>query len=187
MSSRAMTRRQFLGVGAGLAAVTYFGGASWALGRSTAGGHPTVQPHLLGVQHFSVRDATARLSIASSTRLGVPPAMGHLGGPDYPHDPTDLGPLVPLPGGYAEVFDYLASVGVTGFEFFQSSQDVRELGRQPTAAEIRSYLDHAGLVAFGSHQFGPTNLDVVTGNLSAAGETLFSFLQTLGMPNMGFS
>jgi hypothetical protein len=196
MSSRALTRRQFLGAGAGLAAATYFGGVSWAFGRGTAGGAPTVQPHLLGVQHFSVRDATARLSIAASTRLGQTPTMGRLGGPDYPEDPTDLGPLVPLPGGYAEVFDYLASVGITGFEFFQSTQNANELGRQPTAAEIRSYLDSAGLVAFGSHQFGPTNLDVATGNLIAAdpagsptapGENLFSFLQMLGMPNMGFS
>jgi hypothetical protein len=194
---RTLSRRQFLGASAGAAAVTLFGGgATRAYGRSTAGGHPTVLPHLLGVQHFSVRDATVRLSIAASSRLGVAPTMGHLGGPDYPHDPNDLGPLVPLPGGYAEVFDYLASVGVEGFEFFQSTQNVNELGRQPTAAEIRSYLDNAGLVAFGTHQFGPANLDVATGNLfpadasaspTAPGENLFAFLQTLGMKTMGFS
>src|SRR5262249_60733856 len=108
--------------------------------------------------------------------------MGNLGGPDYPDDPTDLGLPEPLPGGYAEVFDYLASVGINGFEFFQSTQNVNELGRQPTAAEIRSYLDAAGLVAFGPHQFGPTNLDPTTGELitaapagspTAAGENLF--------------
>src|SRR5262245_5094853 len=166
--SRTMSRQQFLRAGAGLAAATYFGGVSTAFGRVAAGGHPTVQPHLLGVQHFSVRDATARLSIAASTRLGVAPTMGRLGGPGYPEDPTDLGPLVPLPGGYAEVFEHLASVGITGFEFFQSTQNVNELGRQPTAAEIRSYLDDAGLVAQGTHQFGPANLDVTTGNLIAA-------------------
>ena len=80
----AMSRRQFLAAGAGLAAVTYLGGVPGAFGRSTAGGHPTVQPHLLGVQHFSVRDATARLGVASSARLGLAPTMGRLGGPDYP-------------------------------------------------------------------------------------------------------
>src|SRR3954468_12307033 len=170
---RALSRRQFLGASAGAAAVAFLGdGATRAFGRGSAGGHPTVLPHLLGVQHFSVRDATARLSIAASNRLRGAPTMGRLGAPDYPHDPNDLGPLVPLPGGYAEVFDYIASVGVAGFEFFQSTQNVNELGRQPTAAEIRSYLDSAGLVAFGSHQFGPTNLDVATGNLTAAGENL---------------
>src|SRR6266404_1838745 len=93
-----------------------------AFGRGSAGGNPTVPAHRLGVQHFSVRDATARLGVASSNRLGLTPAMGHLGGATYPADPTDLGPLTPLPGGFAEVFDYLASVGVNGFEFFQSTQ-----------------------------------------------------------------
>src|SRR5262249_45544606 len=122
--------------------------------------------------------------------------MGNLGGPDYPDDPTDLGLPEPLPGGYAEVFDYLASVGITGFEFFQSTQNVNELGRQPTAAGIRSYLDAPGPVAFGTDQFGPANLDPTTGDLIAAdpaasptapGENLFGFLQTLGMQTMGFS
>src|SRR6187549_1460730 len=108
--SRRMTRRQLVQAGAGVAAATYLGGVPNAFGQGRAGGHPTIQPHLLGVQQFSVRDATARLSIASSNRLGVAPTMGRLGGPDYPADPTDLGPLVPLPGGYAEVFEYLASV-----------------------------------------------------------------------------
>ena len=141
---------------------------------------------LLGVQQFSLRDATARLSIASSNRLGLTPAMGFLGGPGYPDDPTDLGPLVSLPGGYAEAFEYLASVDVKSFEFFQSSQDLRELGgRQPTAAEIRGYLDAAGLKAVGTHQFGLGNLDPATGNLTAVGETNFEFFSTLGMADYG--
>src|SRR5262245_56853013 len=110
--NRKISRRQFVGGAAGaagLAAVGYLGGASRAFGGNGNGNDPggkrTVPLRLLGVQHFSVRDATARLSIASSNRLGVAPTMGRLGGPDYPHDPTDLGPLVPLPGGYAEVFE----------------------------------------------------------------------------------
>jgi len=119
--SKRITRRRFLGATAGVGAAAYLGSATRAFG---GGGKPTIQPHLLGVQHFSVRDATARLGIASSHRLGLTPTMGHLGGPNYPEDPTDLGPLVPLPGGFAEVFEYLASVGVAGFEFFQSTQNV---------------------------------------------------------------
>ena len=124
--------------------------------------------------------------------------MGYLGGPDYPNDPTDLGPLVPLPGGFAEVFEYLASVGMSGFEFFQSTQNANEFDapRQPTAAEIRAYLDEAGLKATGTHQFGIGNFDPSTGELlpadpsaspTASGENLFNFLQTLGMETMGFS
>src|SRR3954451_22608537 len=184
MSSK-LSRREFIGAGVGVTVAASLGGAS-ALGKGN-GGRPTIPPGLLGVQQFSVRDATARLSIAASNRLGVAPTMGHLGGPNYPQDPTDLGPLVPLPGGFAEVFDYLASVGVRGFEFFQSTQNVQELGRQPTAAEIRQYLDAAEMKATGTHQFGLGNLDPATGNLTTAGETLFEFLSTLGMEEMGFS
>src|SRR3954469_20676208 len=194
--SRKLSRRQFIGAGAGAAAAVSLGGATKTFGVPGNGGAKAIPPGLLGVQQFSVRDATARLSIASSKRLGLTPAMGYLGGPNYPQDPTDLGPLVPLPGGYAEVFEFLASAGVEGFEFFQSTQDVRELGRQPTAAEIRSYLDAAGLVALGTHQFGPQNLNPATGELfpadpaaspTAPGENLFNFLNTLGMKTMGFS
>jgi Xylose isomerase-like TIM barrel len=185
--SRKLSRRQFIGASAGAAVAASLGGAAATLGQMGKGGRPTIPPGLLGVQQFSVRDATARLSIASSTRLGLTPPMGFLGGPNYPADPTDLGPLVPLPGGFAEVFEYLASVGLRSFEFFQSTQNVDELGRQPTAAEIRQYLDAAGLKAAGTHQFGLGNLDPATGNLTAAGETLYEFLSTLGMDTMGFS
>ena len=181
-----LSRRQFIGATAGAAAAVSLGGASATLGGAGGRGR-TVPPGLLGVQQFSIRDATARLSIASSQRLGVPVAMGYLGGPGYPADPADLGPLVPLPGGYAEVFEFLASAGVKNFEFFQSTQNVLELGRQPTAEEIRGYLDAAGLKAVGTHQFGLGNLDPATGELTPAGETLFTFLSTLGMGTMGFS
>jgi hypothetical protein len=183
-----MNRRQFIGASAGVAAAAAVGGgASATFGLPGNGGAKTIPPGLLGVQQFSVRDATARLSIASSKRLGRSSRMGYLGGPNYPADPSDLGPLVPLPGGYAEVFEFLASTGIRGFEFFQSTQHVDELGRQPTAEEIRGYLDAAGLKATGTHQFGLGNLDPATGNLSANGEALFEFLATLGMDSMGFS
>src|SRR3954447_15696653 len=185
--SRKLSRREFIGAGVGVTVAASFGGASVTLGKNGTGGRPTIPPGLLGVQQFSVGDATARLSIASSNRLGRTPTMGFLGGPDYPHDPSDLGPLVPLPGGFSEVFEYLASAGVRGFEFFQSTQNADELGRQPTAAEIRGYLDAAGLKATGTHQFALGTLDPATGNLTAAGEALFEFLNTLGMDTMGFS
>ena len=183
--SRKLSRREFIGASAGVAAAASLGGASVTLG---GGGH-SIPPGHLGLQQFSVRDATGRLSIAASNRRGVAPTMGFLGGPDYPADPTDLGPLVPLPGGYAEVLEYLRSVGIRGFEFFQSTQNQNEFDppRQPTAAEIRQYLDAAGMKALGTHQFGLGTLDLATGNLTAAGETLYEFLSTLGMETMGFS
>jgi hypothetical protein len=93
-----------------------------------------------------VRDATARLDKS---------VKGYLGGPTFPDDPTDIGPLVDLPGGFAAVFDFLGECGYGGFEFFQYTQAAGTLGgRQPTTAEIRSYLDHAGLTSTGTHTGG---------------------------------
>ncbi len=48
-----------------------------------------------------------RLGIAGSAAAGSSPTMGYLGGPGFPDDPTDLGPLVPLPGGWRELFEFL--------------------------------------------------------------------------------
>ncbi len=151
-----ISRRKFLGAAAGAAGAAAL--VSWApraFGGPGGGvGERLVPPGKLAVQHFSIRDAITRRSIASSTAAGIAPTMGRLGGPNFPDDPTDLGPLVPLPGGYIEVFEYLASVGYRGFEFFQYTQNIAELGRQPTIAEIRSYLDNAGLVSVGTHTGG---------------------------------
>ncbi|MDQ1681026.1 MAG: hypothetical protein QOI42_1885, partial [Frankiaceae bacterium] len=96
----------------------------------------------LGVQHWSVRDAVPRLDQSVS---------GYLGGPDFPNDPTDLGPLVPLPGGFRAVFDYLASVGYAGFEFYTLDQGANG---PITPVQIRDALDQAGLVAAGAHMGG---------------------------------
>ena len=79
--------------------------------------------------------------------------MGYLGGPNFPDDPTDLGPLVPLPGGYIEVFEYLASVGFRGFEFFQYTQNQR--ARAPAHARGDPLVPRQrGAVSFGTHTEG---------------------------------
>ena len=155
-NDHSISRRKFLGAAAGAAGAAALG--SWAPrafgGPGNGVGERLVPPGKLAVQHFSIRDAITRRSIASSTAAGIAPTLGRLGGPNFPDDPTDLGPLVPLPGGYIEVFEYLASVGYRGFEFFQFTQNQAELGRQPTIAEIRTYLDNAGLVSVGTHTGG---------------------------------
>jgi len=71
-----LTRRQFIAASAGVAAAASLGGASATFGVPGKGGRPTIPPGLLGVPQFSLSDAAARLSIASSTRLGIAPAMG---------------------------------------------------------------------------------------------------------------
>ena len=85
------------------------------------------------------------------------------------------------------MFNYLASLGYAGFEFFQFTQNVNELGRQPTIAEIRSYLDAAGLQAQGTHTAGhrcPCTTRRPAG-ISAAGQTQIDNALTLGMPMVG--
>ena len=166
-NDKRISRREFIGASVGVAAAASFGGVGAALGGIGTGGGHSIPPGHLGVQQFSVRDATARLSIASSNQLGVTPTMGFLGGPDYPDDPTDLGALVPLPGGYAEVFEYLASVDVRASSSSSRRRtQTSSIPPRPTAAEIQQYLDAAGLKAVGTHQFGLGNLDPATGNLS---------------------
>ena len=183
-NEHSISRRRFLGTAAGAAGAAALG--SWAPrafgGPGNGVGERLVPPGKLAVQHFSIRDAITRRSIASSTAAGIAPTMGRLGGPNFPDDPTDLGPLVPLPGGYIEVFEYLASVGYRGFEFFNFNQNLLELGRQPTHAEIRSYLDNAGLVSVGSH----------TGGLAAmvnpaTRQTQIDIAHTLGHTMIGFA
>ena len=129
--SQRLSRRRFLGTAAaGSLAVAGLGvlapkARSGASG--SGGGERLVPPGKLSIQHFSIRDSITRRSIANSRANGLTPTMGYLGGPTFPEDPTDLGPLVPLPGGFQEVFEFLAGLGFRGFEFFQFTQNVNEL------------------------------------------------------------
>jgi sugar phosphate isomerase/epimerase len=158
-SDGGLSRRTFLGVSAGALGAAAIGGAAPAVasegpgrGRGNGNGHGKghgrghgdllVPRDRLGVQQWSVRDAITRLDRSVS---------GYLGGPHFPADPTDLGPLVPLPGGFRSVFAYLASVGYNGFEFFSLDQGANG---PITTAEIRRALDATGLVSAGSHQGG---------------------------------
>jgi sugar phosphate isomerase/epimerase len=182
-----ISRRRFLAASAAASAAAAVGGP-FAL-RSlagTPGGERIVPPGKLGLQQFSIRDATGRRSIANSLANGIEPTKGYLGGPNFPADPTDLGPLVNLPGGFNEVFAYLASIGYRGFEFFSFNQNINELGRQPTATEIRGYLDAAGLYGVGTHTAGLGAMyDPATGGISANGQTQIANAHILGFPIIG--
>ena len=146
-----ISRRRFLGASAGVAGIAAMGPfAARGLGAGQAGGvgERLVPPGKLSIQHFSIRDAASRLDRS---------VMGRLGGPNFPADPTDLGPEVPLPGGFPAVFEYLASLGYRGFEFFQFSQNQFPAGdprRTPSFEQIRSWLDAAGLASTGTHTGG---------------------------------
>jgi sugar phosphate isomerase/epimerase len=177
-----LNRRKFLGGAAGLAGAAALG--SWAPGAFSKPGGPNtpiVFKETLIAQHFSVRDATTRVTSTSAN-----PVMGYLGGPNFPNDPTDLGPLVPLPGGYQEVFNFLGQCGYGGFEFFQLSQNAQNPGgANPAVTQIKSWLDAAGLKSAGTHQGGLGMLNTATGQLSAAGVTQVANADILGHRMIG--
>src|SRR5262245_22437438 len=148
-----LNRRAFLGAAAGAAATA--GVLSWPVARAARGAvadsgrKRVVPPNRLGIQQFGIRDAINRADKS---------IKGFLGGPTFPQDPTDLGPLVDLPGGMDAVFEYLASVDVKGVELFQYSQGT--VNPPVTVQQIRQKLDNAGLKCFGTHVFG----DMVSAN-----------------------
>jgi hypothetical protein len=116
--------------------------------------------------------------------------MGYLGGPNFPQDPTDLGPLVPLPGGYQEVFQFLGECGYGGFEFFQLSQNAENAGgANPGTAAIRGWLDAAGIKSVGTHQGGlgmfTQGATPGTGTINATGQTRLAEAATLGHTMIG--
>jgi sugar phosphate isomerase/epimerase len=176
MNYTTISRRRFLGVAAGAAAAVSAGGgwAARAFAGATDSGERLVPPGKLGLQQWSVRDAITRLNGSVS---------GYLGGPNFPEDPTDLGPLVPLPGGFRAVFEYLASVGYRGFEFFQFTQGANG---PITTAEIRQALDDAGLLGVGTHTgsvgtlSNPANLQTQIDMANTLGYTLIG---TAGDPS----
>jgi sugar phosphate isomerase/epimerase len=143
------SRRRFLGA-AGVAGAAAVVPLAPALGYG--GGDDDYQTHghggrvvprgKLGIQQWSVRDSITRLDKSVS---------GYLGGRNFPEDPSDIGPLVPLPGGFRAVFAYLASVGYNGFEFFSFNQSPNG---PITNQEIRQALRQTGLVAAGTHTGG---------------------------------
>src|ERR1700712_2437601 len=177
-----MDRRRFLGTAAGVAGTAAL--ASWgprALAKPGGPNAPIVFKETLVCQHFSVRDATARVTSTAPNAV-----MGYLGGPNFPQDPTDLGPLVPLPGGYQEVFNFLGQCGYGGFEFFQLSQNAQNPGgANPPVAQIRSWLDAAGIKSVGTHQGGLGMLNTATGGLSASGQTTLANALALGHTMLG--
>src|SRR3954470_8348558 len=156
MSSDRIIRRRFVGVAAGAAGAAALGpfspGVAAARGGHGHGEHDDHGDHgfgnglvprdRIGVQQWSIRDAITRLDGS---------VQGYLGGKNFPYDPTDLGPLTPLPGGFASVFRYLASVGYRGFEFFSFSQGANGA---ITDQQIKAALDRAGMVAAGTHTGG---------------------------------
>jgi hypothetical protein len=205
-----LSRRGFLGVSAGAAALA----AAAQLGPTTAFAAPPriggngrlIPPGKLGTITFTQRDVPGRLGIAASNLLGVAPTMGFLGGPEFPYDPTDLGPLVPLPGGWRELFEFLANLGYKQIEFAGYGQNANNPGGTASynaspegraaylayARRLRGFLDEFDLEAIGNHGFIPNTWpgpNSPGGGMSESDalryQTELEFAAILGMPFMG--
>jgi hypothetical protein len=214
---KALSRRQLLRIGAGGAVAVGLA----PLGPSAvlaAPPDPTanrvgrlIPADKVGTITFTQRDVPGRIGIAASAALGVSPTMGFLGGANFPEDPTDLGPLVPLPGGWRELLEYLANLGYNQIEFAGYGQNANNPGGPaPNPAPggvttpesraaylaygrtLRGFLDEFGLEAIGNHGFIPSTWPgpnspggVMSTNDYERYQTELEFASILGMPFMG--
>jgi sugar phosphate isomerase/epimerase len=157
----------------------------------------------VGTITFTQRDVPGRLGIATGS-----PTLGHLGGASFPEDPTDLGPLVPLPGGWKELFEFFAQVGIHQVEFAGYGQNAANPGGNAAypsdgnaagraayldyARTLRGFLDDNGLEAIGNHGFIPNTWfgpHSPGGTMTDADylrlQTELEFAAILGTPFMG--
>jgi sugar phosphate isomerase/epimerase len=168
-----LSRRGFLGASAGAAlAVTLGPGARPAAAAAGTGNGRLIPAGKVGTILFTQRDAVGRPGIAAGSAL-----LGHVGQPGM-ESPEDLGPLVPLPGGFLEVFEFLASVGIKQIEFAGLGQNAANpggtapnLGSVNNPANLyanraaylnyvrtlRTFLDDTGLEAIGNHGYIPNS------------------------------
>ena len=200
-SKSSLSRRQMLGIA---------GGGIAALAVSPLGGTPAfaangrlVPPSKVGTITYTQRDVPGRLGIATGQAT-----KGYLGGANFPNDPTDLGPLVDLPGGWKELFEYLSKVGVNQVEFAGFGQNAANPGGTASypadgnaagraaylayAQTLRGFLDDNGLEAIGNHGFVPNTWygpNSAGGTMTDADytrlQTELEFASILGMPYMG--
>jgi sugar phosphate isomerase/epimerase len=206
-------RRLIAGAGAtAAAALTPLGPASvFAASAAGAATGRLIPPGKVGTITFTQRDVPSRIGIAASAALGVAPTMGFLGGPGFPADPTDLGPLVPLPGGWLELLEFLANAGFKQIEFAGYGQNAANPGGgAPNPAPggvttpesraaylayahtLRGFLDAFDLEAIGNHGFIPSTWNgpnspggAMSTNDYERFQTELEFASILGMPYMG--
>jgi sugar phosphate isomerase/epimerase len=167
-----MHRRRFLGLGAGalmVAAMSPTAALAQVKGGSANG--RLIPTGKVGTILFTQRDAISRRGVWNNES----PTMGYVGGANYPDDPNDMGDLVPLPGGFLEVFEFLAAAGYKQIEFAGYGQNANNIGGtapnlgsgpNPNYANFAAYLDYArtlrsfldatGLEAIGNHGFIPS-------------------------------
>jgi hypothetical protein len=205
VSDKGLSRRNLLKIGAGTAAATALGPLGipglFAAPAVGAGNGRLIPAGKVGTIAYTQRDVPGRLGKASGT-----PTMGYLGGANFPNDPNDLGPLVALPGGWKELFEYFAAVGIQQVEFAGYRQNVNNPGGSADyvatpagraayvayARTLRGFLDDNGLEAIGNHGFIPNTWygpNSAGGTMTQADydqlQTELEFASILGTPYMG--
>ena len=166
---RTLSRRRLLQAGAASAAAAALipiGSSSILAAKPEEKGGRLIPAGKVGTITFTQRDVPNRLAIAAGSTT-----TAYLGGPTFPEDPTDLGPLVPMPGGWAEMFAFFNRVGIHQVEFAGYGQNALNPGGTASypgdhnaagraayldyATRLRGLLDDAGLEAIGNHGFIP--------------------------------
>ena len=205
VSENGLSRRNLLKIGAGTAAAAALAplGTPGVFAAPVAGkGNGRLIPaDKVGTIAYTQRDVPGRLAISAGGTT-----MGYLGGANFPADPTDLGPLVPLPGGWKELFEFFSKVGIEQVEFAGYGQNAANPGGTAGysatpegranylayAARLRGLLDDNGLEAIGNHGFIPNTWPgpgSAGGAMSTADydrfQTELEFASILGTPYMG--
>ena len=206
-----LSRRSLLKLGGACGAAAVFtpllGSAGAVAAPAAAKGGRLIPAGKVGTITFTQRDIPGRLAIAAGSTT-----TAKLGGPDFLADPNanpnDFGPEVPLPGGWAELFAFLANAGFTQIEFAGYGQNALNPGGTAgypgdgNAAGRAAYLDYArrlramldanGLEAIGNHGFIPNTWNgpgSAGGAMSAADllrfQTELEFGNILGTPFLG--
>ena len=166
---RKLSRRRLLQAGAASAAAAALipiGSSSILAAKPEEKGGRLIPAGKVGTITFTQRDVPNRLAIAAGSTT-----TAYLGGPTSRKDPTDLGPLVPMPGGWAEMFAFFNRVGIHQVEFAGYGQNALNPGGTASypgdhnaagraayldyATRLRGLLDDAGLEAIGNHGFIP--------------------------------
>ena len=97
-SNHNLSRRTMLRLGVGGAAAVALAPmgpvSAFAAPKAGNGSGRLIPAAKVGTITYTQRDVPGRLGIATGR-----PTLGHLGGANFPADPTDLGPLVPFPVG----------------------------------------------------------------------------------------
>jgi sugar phosphate isomerase/epimerase len=135
--TKGLSRKQFLGAAAATAGAAAGAATLAKVAPSAFANSPRIPAGRRGIILFTIRDRISASATSAGSAEGVP----------Y---------------GFVQCFERLREIGYRTIEFAGYNQSTSILGRQITAAEIRTALDNAGLEANGSHGTIPSTITETT-------------------------